>query len=155
MSSPLCKLMKKAQRKNKIAQQIEQHEKIILELQKEAEETQKIDKKYQKLRRPRIRKSVKRMVQEYEDNLKEAKHLILQNEAIDTKYQQLMKPGKIIKLDKAFKVSFDHMRLVSSMTDSLLQLNGSNKAIESRLKALLIELKGFKLNMTLFKRSCA
>ena len=42
-----------------------------------AEETQKIDKKYQKLRRPRIRKSVKQMVQEeYEDNLKEAKNLI-------------------------------------------------------------------------------
>ena len=77
MSSPLCKLMKKAQRKNKIAQQIEQHEKIIQELQKEAEETQKIDKKYLKLRRPRIRKSVKQMVQEeYEDNLKEAKNLI-------------------------------------------------------------------------------
>lgn len=76
MSSPLCKLMKKAQRKNKIAQQIEQHEKIVQELQKEAEETQKIDKKYQKLRRPRIRKSVKQMVQEYEDNLKEAKNLI-------------------------------------------------------------------------------
>lgn len=78
MSSPLCELMKKAQRKNKIAQQIEQHEKIIQELQKEAEETQKIDKKYQKLRRPRIRKSVKQMVQEYaEDNLgKEAKNLI-------------------------------------------------------------------------------
>ena len=70
----------KVQRKSEIAEQIEQHEKIIQALKKERphqkEKTQKIDNKYQKLMRPRLQKSVKQMINECEDNLKKQKNLI-------------------------------------------------------------------------------
>ena len=73
------------------------------EFQQQKNKTQKIDPKYQKLMRPRLRKSVERMVQEYEANVKKANELDSKIKQIDEKNQKLMKPVTITKFDKALK----------------------------------------------------
>lgn len=57
---------------------------------------------------------------------------------------------KIAKVNQAFKgVVQSHGVSIVNDKDPLLQLNGSSKHITNRLKQLEIEMKEFKLNVTL------
>ena len=146
--------------RRKIAQKLEQYEQIVQDVKKEFQQqknkTQHIDQKYQRLMRPRLRKSVKRIVQEYEANVKKANNVDSKIKQIDEKNPKLMKPVTTTKFDKAFKGAARSYEVsITNDKDPLLQLNGSNKSIKNQLKQLLVEMKSFKLNITLkntFKR---
>ena len=92
------------------------------------------------------------MAKEYEAN--QNQELDLKIKEINEKYQKLMKPVTVTKLGKAFKGAARSYEVsITNHKDPLLQPHGSNKAIESRLKELLVEMKGIYATMKiLFKK---
>ena len=71
---------------------------------------------------------------------------------INEKHQKLMKPATVTKRDKAFKGPVRSCEdTITNERDPLMHLNGSNKAIESRLKELQVEMKMYKLYGTTMK----
>lgn len=142
-----------AHQKNKIAKQTvhEQPSKMVMQearkkIQQQTEETQRINKKYHQLMKqsPFTRKSAKQQVKQTE-SAKQIKleRITKQNKEFLSKFiidDELIQSINITKLDRVSKVPSDHMRLISciNQTDPLLQLDGSDRAIENRLKQLLM-----------------
>ena len=61
-----------------------------------------------------------------------------------------MKPVTVTKRDKAFKGAVRSFEgRITNERDPLMQLNGSNKEIESRLKELQVEMKMYKQYTTM------